>query len=180
MQSNILEVNRVYEQFLSSTGPGTRCMNNYRIVVTQQVQDYTRANGPVLLTCLDGADTTARLLHDRREPPESFLAELQATNFSYSKRSLECDCSSGFPTCPQSAGGDFNYRKVYELKTKDILYDLTSRNLTDWIVKTEFNTQFFKKRFAGFEFLPPLISVDNEFASKFFTSLNGKNYLKSD
>lgn len=177
LQSNIEEVNRIYATFLSSTGPGTRCMNNYKITVTQQVQDYTRANGPVTLTCLEGTES-ARLINDMREPPDSFVAELQAANFSYSKSSLDCDCSSGFPECPASAGGDINYRRMYELKSKDVLYDLTSRNITDWLVKTEFTQQFFKKRFGGFEFIPPLVNIDNEFASQFFTSLNGIFKLK--
>lgn len=173
-QSNLAEVNRIYATLLSSTGPGTRCMNNYKIVVTQQVQDYSRAQGPVMLTCLDG---DARLLNDKGQPSESFIAQLQSTNFSTSKVSPDCDCSSGFPSCPAAAGGDYNFRRVYELKSKDILYDLTSRNITDWIVKTEFNAQFFKKRFGGYEFVPPLLSVDNQFANNFFANLNGI-YLK--
>lgn len=173
-QSNLAEVDRIYSSFVSSTGPGTRCMRGYRIVVTQQVQDYTRASGPVLLTCLDGEDTTAQLMQPMVQPPGQVLNELQSTNFSYSKRSPECNCQSGFPECPQSAGGDFNYRKIYKLKTMDILYDLTSRNMTDWLVKTELNSQFFKKRFGGFEFTPPLLTVNNDFAANFFQTLNGK------
>lgn len=150
-------------------------MNNYKIVVTQQVQDYTRAGGPVTLSCLEGsAKMAAQLVHGMIEPPPDVYQQLQSTNFSYSKVSPDCDCSSGFPDCPVGAGGDYNYRSVYQLKSTDMFYDLTSRNLTDWFIKTEFDGQFFKKRFGGYEFIPPLVSVDNEFAANFFQTLNGK------
>lgn len=146
-------------------------MNNYTIVVPQQSQDYTRISGPLVLTCNSGPAAVEQ--HGMIEPPMDVYQQFLATNFSYTKLSLDCDCSSGFPVCPASAGGDYNYRDVYVLKTTDILYDLTSRNMTDYLVKTEFNDQFFKKRFGGFEFVPPIVAVDNNFAANFFGKLNG-------
>lgn len=147
-------------------------MNGYKIVVTQQVQDYTRAGGPVTLQCEEG-QSQAQLVHDMIEPPLDVYQQFQLTNFSYTKRSPDCDCASGFPEAPLGAGGDFNYRRIYRLKTTDMFYDLTSRNLTDWLIKTEFDHQFFKKRFGGYEFIPPLVSVNNDYAANFFQSLNG-------
>lgn len=146
-------------------------MKGHYIVVPQQSQDYTRANGNVTLWC-EQFDS-ANLVHGKVEPSLSVYQEFQSTNYSYTKYSKDCDCSSGFPVCPESAGGDYNYRNVYNLKTTDIFYDLTSRNMTDWLIKTEFKDQFFKKRFGGFEFVPTLLNVNNNFAAEFFQSLNG-------
>lgn len=169
-QSNIDEIERIYKTFLSSTGPGTRCMRDYKIVVTQQIQDYTRASGPSTLTCM--ASSQAELVHPMIFPPPDVYKQFQATNFSYTKISTDCDCSSGFPDEPPGAGGDYAYRSVYQLKTTDMLFDLTSRNVSDWLVKTELNAQFFKKRFGGFEFTPPFMNVNNAFAAKLFQNLN--------
>jgi len=93
------------------------------------------------------------LLQNFSSPSGSVIAQLNSKNFSYTKISPDCDCSDGFPQCPTSAGGDINYRRITQLRTGDHLYDLTSRNVTDWLVKTEFNDQFFRKRFGGYEFL---------------------------
>ena len=85
-------------------------------------------------------------------PPLDVVDELASANFSYTKVSPMCDCSNGYPACPASAGGDINYRPTSSLSTGDIVYDLTGRNLTDWLIKTEFQQQFFQRRFGGLEF----------------------------
>jgi ATP-binding cassette, subfamily A (ABC1), member 1 len=91
---------------------------------------------------------------------------LNKVNYSYTKRSPDCDCSSGFPSCPLGASGDISYRNVFELKTFDHLYDLTGRNITEWLIKTEFEEEFFRKRYGGFEFMPNEESLQSQPTSK--------------
>ena len=94
-------------------------------------------------------------------PPASVISDFASTNFSYTKVSPSCDCSEGFPHCPASAGGDILFRPVTLLKTTDYMYDLTGRNVSDWLVKTELSDLFFKRRYGGFEFLAPTPSTTN-------------------
>ncbi len=94
-----------------------------------------------------------KFLQNSSKAISSVVSDLNNKNFSYTKLSPDCDCSKGFPKCPESAGGDINYRRIVELRTADHLYDLTSRNVTDWLIKTEFKDRFFRKRFGGYEFL---------------------------
>jgi ATP-binding cassette subfamily A (ABC1) protein 1 len=174
-QANIQEVEQIFSSFVNNPGPGTRCMKGHTIVIPQQRQDYTRANGPQVLDCApDNVYAPASM------PPATVVAELAATNFTYSKVSVDCDCSSGFPECPDSAGGDFNYRDIYTLRTRDILYNLTSRNMTDWLVKTELSKQFFKKRYGGYEFTPPFIYVNNQYAANFLQNLGNFSLVLRD
>lgn len=51
-------------------------------------------------------------------------------------------------------------------------YDLTSRNISDWLVKTEFSDQFFRRRFGGFEFLVQYTSDLNKMAINSIQNLN--------
>ena len=60
-----------------------------------------------------------------------------------------------FQSCDKSSSGDINYRRIYKLKSKDIMYDLTGRNVTDWLIKTELSRQFDQTRYGGYEFLKP-------------------------
>ncbi|CAF4951874.1 unnamed protein product, partial [Rotaria magnacalcarata] len=53
--------------------------------------------------------------------------------------------------CPIGAGGPTpSYDKT---ETKDTLYRLYDYNISDWVVKTEFNEEYLMKRFGGFDFL---------------------------
>ena len=149
-ESNINEVNRIVDTFFSDSSLGTRCVSNYSISITYQAQEYSKLK-PVL-KC---NDFKSMMLQNYTNPNPTILNQLDSVNYTYTKLSPSCDCSSGFPKCPESAGGDILFRPVYQLKTNDILYDLTSRNITDWLVKTEFSTEFFQKRYGGFEFIQP-------------------------
>ena len=170
-QSNIDQVNSIVDTFAQEASIGTRCVKNYKIKITPQVFTYKKAN--------QYFDCNSFSYTNLSQPSAAFQSELNAVNYTYSKCSLSCDCSSGFPSCPASAGGDINYRNIQVLKTNDLLYDLTSRNITDWLIKTEFSKQFFKKRFGGFEFQPPLLksSISDQLISNFSSSLT--NFLNT-
>ncbi|CAG2250054.1 ABCA1 [Mytilus edulis] len=60
----------------------------------------------------------------------------------------QCDCSSGFQVCPSGAGGPEPPKKL--LPTTDYLYNMTGRNISDWLVKTM--KPFQNKRYGGFSF----------------------------
>jgi len=152
-QSNIDQVNRIVDTFSQNASIGTRCVKNYKIRITSQ--SYAFRYGNSYFGC-----NTPSTYSNLSQPSVSFQNELNLVNYTYSKCSLNCDCSSGRPSCPASAGGDINYRSIKSLKTSDLLYDLTSRNITDWLIKTEFSNQFFKKRYGGFEFMPPLLTTN--------------------
>ena len=131
--------------------------------------DSSRALGGKTLDC---ADFDLNMIQNYSYPSQQILEQFFLTNFSYSKRSLECDCERGFPQCPASAGGDIQFRPIYELKTKDILYDVTSRNISDWIIKTEFTDEFFRKRYGGYEFLTDSILNTDLTFQKIFSNFN--------
>jgi hypothetical protein len=105
-----------------------------------------------------------QLISNYSMPPTDVVLQLNAKNFSHTKLSTDCDCSTGFPVCPASAGGDIPYRPVSVLKTTDVIYDLSGRNVTDWLVKTELSATFFQKRYGGFEFVAPS-SANNSLSS---------------
>ena len=149
-QANIKEVNKVVDTFYEPSSLGTRCMTGHKILISQQSQDYRRS---LLGSELNCEDFDYKLIHNYTQPPVNFVNGLNSVNYSYIKKSVDCDCTGGFPDCPKTAGGDINYLPVSKLRSKDELFDLSSRNITDWLVKTEFNEQFFRKRFGGFEFI---------------------------
>jgi ATP-binding cassette, subfamily A (ABC1), member 1 len=135
------------------------------------VQGNAATGGNSVLECDETIDS-AKLVQNYTTPPISIIEQLNTVNYSYTKRSLECDCTSGFPSCPASAGGDINFRKIYQLRSFDNLYDLSGRNVTDWLIKTEFNKTFFRKRFGGFEFIAPLSNNYNNLTNRLFKSVN--------
>ena len=151
-QSNYERVKQVTDTFFSSPGPGTRCMNGHQILIPQSSQDISRSQGSTTLQC-SGSD--AQLVSNYSIPSSEVISQLNRKNFSYTKLSPDCDCSSGFPICSNSAGGDIPNRPISVLKTLDYIYDLSGRNVTDWLVKTELSSTFYKKRFGGFEFIAP-------------------------
>jgi ATP-binding cassette subfamily A (ABC1) protein 1 len=172
IQPNLDEINRITNTFLKTFG--TRCMVGHKILVTQQAENFVKVNGNDKV--LDCYDFDYILNNNYSMPSQSFVDELIQTNFSFTKITHDCDCSNGFPKAPISAGGDFNYRNIFTLKTKDILYDLTGRNLTDFLIKTEFNDQFFRKRFGGYEFIQPNVKTetslsDNQMPSNFLKNM---------
>ena len=79
------------------------------------------------------------------------------------KPSPECDCESGYPVCDAMAGGPVPPRKT--LDTTDKLQNLTSRNISDYILKTRLDYKF--KRLYGYE-VRPLTNYDGTFDYKGF------------
>jgi hypothetical protein len=148
VQSNIDQVNKVYNTFLKSPGPGTRCMSNYQIIVP-------RRGGDRPLECYSFEN---ELNNNYTELPSSMVSAFQSVNYTYSKTGPKCDCSNGFPECSDASAGDIYFRPVYTLQTQDVLYDLSGRNISDWIINTEFSERIFKKRFGGYEFLRPFLN----------------------
>jgi hypothetical protein len=143
VQSNYDRVNQVARTFFTSPGPGTRCMKGHQIKIS-------KSSSPLECNNFD-----AQLISNYTMPSRDTVAQLNANNFSYTKFSPDCDCSSGFPVCGNGAGGDIPNRPISILKTTDYMYDLSGRNVTDWLIKTELSKTFFKKRYGGFEFLAP-------------------------
>ncbi|CAH1774058.1 unnamed protein product [Owenia fusiformis] len=62
----------------------------------------------------------------------------------------DCDCSTGRQECPAGAEGPEPPYKT--LQTTDFLYNMTMRNISDWIRKTRWDDQYFQKRYGGFSF----------------------------
>ncbi|KAK3090139.1 hypothetical protein FSP39_009459 [Pinctada imbricata] len=60
----------------------------------------------------------------------------------------DCSCSTGVQICPKGAEGPEPPLQL--LASSDYLYDLTERNVSDWLKKT--TKQFMKKRYGGFSF----------------------------
>ncbi|XP_071811381.1 phospholipid-transporting ATPase ABCA1-like isoform X2 [Apostichopus japonicus] len=74
----------------------------------------------------------------------------------YLNGSLMCSCSTGFQKCPDDAEGPSPSYRV--LQTTDTLHNLTSMNLSDYVIKT--TEDFILKRFGGMSFL-----LENELAT---------------
>ncbi|KAL8576510.1 hypothetical protein ACOMHN_003068 [Nucella lapillus] len=62
--------------------------------------------------------------------------------------SPDCSCESGFPKCPAGAGGPTPAERY--IPVNDILYNVTGRNISDWLIKT--TSQYMMRRFGGFSF----------------------------
>ncbi|XP_056020266.1 phospholipid-transporting ATPase ABCA1-like isoform X2 [Ostrea edulis] len=62
--------------------------------------------------------------------------------------SPSCSCDTGFQKCPAGAGGPDPPQKL--LPSSDYLYNMTGRNISDWLVKTIKRYQ--RRRFGGFSF----------------------------
>ncbi|KAL5022830.1 hypothetical protein ScPMuIL_001985 [Solemya velum] len=60
----------------------------------------------------------------------------------------DCSCSTGFQVCPAGAAGSPPPSKL--ISTTDFLLNMTARNLSDWILKT--NREFRKRRYGGLSF----------------------------
>nr|QNH67855.1 ATP-binding cassette transporter subfamily A member 1-like protein X1 [Brachionus rotundiformis] len=173
-QSNIEQVNKIVQALMNNPGLGNRCMKGYRIKITTTAVNPNNNAGQEL-ECENFNDYQT---HKNSTPNYSFINELLSTNYTYTKRSKECDCSQGFPECPASAGGDIFYRDYYKLKTKDIVYDLSGRNVSDWLIKTELRKDIFKRRYGGYEFLVPRLGLNsNQIASLFNNLIRLNNAL---
>ncbi|CAF0829869.1 unnamed protein product [Rotaria sordida] len=81
---------------------------------------------------------------------------LNNINYNQTRISPECDCWEKMQTCPMGSGGPAANYDITQ--TGDILYDLQGYNITDWLIKTEYNIDYLMKRFGGFEFLLQSVS----------------------
>jgi hypothetical protein len=127
---------------------GNRCLKNHKIKVTDY--NYYSINSEVTkqLECNQYGFTVAK----NQSLPASLQQSLNGVNYSYTKIAPICSCKFGFPSCPSSSEGDVYYNHVSKLITNDTLIDLTERNVSDWLIKTEMSEKYFQKRFGGFDF----------------------------
>jgi len=94
---------------------------------------------------------TTNVTHVENPTNSDVLNALNQVNYNRTRISPQCNCWQTMQTCPIGAGGPQANFDV--LQTNDILYDLNQFNITDWLIKSEFNREFLMKRFGGFEFV---------------------------
>ena len=123
----------IQQTFTHSPSLGTRCMSS------------TMLNGKLYPCSQNGSN--------RVDLPTSFEVSdaLNRVNYNQTRISPECDCWRKMQTCPVGAGGPS--ASFDQIETKDILYDLEEFNITDWLVKSEYKTEYLMKRFGGLQFL---------------------------
>ncbi|KAL3869286.1 hypothetical protein ACJMK2_041989, partial [Sinanodonta woodiana] len=80
--------------------------------------------------------------------PCQHVGKQQWTYFDPSNFSAACDCSTGFKNCPEGAGGPYPSKII--LDTTDYLYNMSTRNISDWLIKTD--KKYIKKRYGGLAF----------------------------
>lgn len=61
---------------------------------------------------------------------------------------IPCSCQIGSQVCPASAGGPSPPSIISG--TTDIILNMTSRNISDWLIKTQ--QEYYKRRYGGFTF----------------------------
>ncbi|RWS11247.1 ATP-binding cassette sub-family A member 7-like protein, partial [Dinothrombium tinctorium] len=61
---------------------------------------------------------------------------------------IECSCRTGAMICPEDAEGV--EPPSVTLPSGDVLYNMTGRNLSDWLIKSY--NKYYKKRYGGFSF----------------------------
>lgn len=145
---NLNSIKNLTSTFFESPSIGTRCMKNHTIEVVKY-HDYGRISKSIKkLYC---NNKTYSIAFNKKMPLDLNKA-LEDVNYENTKISPDCTCPNGYPVCPLGAGGDVEYKRVSKLQTKDILIDLTERNVSDWLIKTELNKKYFRKRYGGFDF----------------------------
>lgn len=129
----------IQQTFTQSPSLGTRCME-------------TTMLNKNLYPCSNNG-----IGHVNVSTSSEVMNALNNVNYNQTRISPECDCWEKMQTCPIGGGGpQANYDVI---ETKDILYDLQGFNITDWLVKSEYNTEYLMKRFGGFEFLLQYLSA---------------------
>ncbi|XP_074643630.1 phospholipid-transporting ATPase ABCA1-like [Tubulanus polymorphus] len=113
------------KSLLSFNGIGTRCTEP-----AGQLSGYTCLQNKNQYKTTKWSD--GRIMHSLNETVES----------------PECSCETGFPQCPAGAGGPEAPKRL--MPTGDYMYNMTGRNISDWLVKT--NALFRGKRFGGVSF----------------------------
>lgn len=86
------------------------------------------------------------------------------------KRLPQCSCQTGVQVCPDGAAGPSP--PFLSLSTVDVVYNMTGRNLSDWLLKT--NMKFFKKRYGGLSFgeLNPVANLNRTQMTKLMDRLS--------
>jgi ATP-binding cassette subfamily A (ABC1) protein 1 len=160
------EIQNITSSFYNGPGLGARCMNNYKIVISSQVDSYRSKLRSTTLSCRPGNS-----IYQAASTVPSDIMSIISNNPNYSTTRLPpCNCSSGFPICDPSTTGDIEYREQVQLRTGDIMVNLTERNVSDWLLKTEFNKKYFQTCFGGFEFVDTL--ANQTIVDATFTLLN--------
>ena len=170
--SSLPQINKVWKTFLQNPGPGNRCIKGHTIKVNHSSKEFSKLKRENELNC---HNFDFEVMIPNLKDKKSIITDLIRSNFSRTKVSKNCDCTTGFPKCSPSSGGDFGINTFYKTKTYDTLLDLTGRNITDWLIKTEFLPNIFEKRYGGIEFIH-----ENLKTKKFFHQWKkfGKNFFK--
>ncbi|XP_064626259.1 phospholipid-transporting ATPase ABCA1-like isoform X3 [Lineus longissimus] len=71
--------------------------------------------------------------------------------------SPNCDCSTGYQQCPAGAGGPEPSKRLHQ--NTDTIYNMTGRNISDWITKTM--KSYIKQRYGGYSFEVNALAKDN-------------------
>ena len=99
----------------------------------------------------------------------------------------DCSCQVGTQVCPANSflplplekkvSGEvrlylFGNEVCWKVPSGDSMIDMTSRNISQWLLKTR--DQYYKKRYGGFEFgiKNPLAGLDVKFLEEIFTRLD--------
>ena len=140
--TSLLSSRSIHQTFIQSPSLGTRCIQSSML---------NRKLYPCTMNGLDHVDNPTS--------SEVFNA-LNNVNYSQTHISPSCDCWEKKCKHVQLGSGGPS-AKFDRLATKDILYNLEGFNITDWLVKSEFNSEYLMKRFGGFEFF--FHSISNSF-----------------
>ena len=145
---NLPIVEKITNTFFEKPSIGNRCIKNHVIEVTDHNYYSISSKVTKKLKCNELGITLARNL----STPSNIQEVLNGVNYSYTKIAPSCSCETGLPICPTGSDGDINYRFISKLITTDTLIDLTERNISDWLLKTEVSETYFQKRYGGFDF----------------------------
>ena len=69
----------------------------------------------------------------------------QSANLSFTRR---CSCDDGAQKCPANSEGPVPAQ--VELVSRDIMFNMTGRNVSDYLIKTRLNN--IEKLYGGFDF----------------------------
>ncbi|CAF4578630.1 unnamed protein product [Rotaria socialis] len=124
----------VKDTFTHSPSLGTRCI---------KTTIFNKRLYPCMNNGIDHVDVQTNA---------NVMNALNNVNYNQTRISPACDCWEKMQTCPIGSGGP---AASYDItNTSDILYDLQGFNITDWLVKTEYDLEYLMARFGGFEFQP--------------------------
>ncbi|XP_074649468.1 uncharacterized protein LOC141904723 isoform X2 [Tubulanus polymorphus] len=128
---------KLINALVSDPGPSVSCMNNFNRTKEWMYQEYQ---------CLSNTNATF-------DTP----AVDQVMAIKYNKKP-SCHCTSDRLKCPAGASG-LPVPRV-KTKTSTTVYDLTGRNITDWILTTW--QKFIYNRYGGWEFGNPKSTAVND------------------